>query len=130
MSIFQRLVHVTLLSVLTTLWLPGAAEAAESTGNPGYVSDLVLNSSSSEHFGEYQGSVFLQEGDVANALKREYRWGGTVCGNYLPGAEQIRFLFEVMRAGHSLQVVPSYKAGVAGARCLVGVKIRLRPAPA
>ena len=69
------------------------------------------------------------EGDTAAALKREYRWGGTTCSGYLPTEDQIRYLFEAMRSGRALQIVPSYKAGVAGARCLVAVKVRLRPTP-
>ena len=89
----------------------------------------MLNSSKSDRYAEYQGSVLLAEGDVAAALKREYRWGGTTCSGYLPTAEQVQFLFEAMRSGRTLQIVPSYKAGVAGARCLVALKVRLRPTP-
>lgn len=109
--------------------LPATAAAADSPGNPGYVADLVLNSSKSDRYAEFQGSVLLQEGDTAGALKREYRWGGTTCSGYLPTADQVRFLFEAMRSGRAMQIVPSYKAGVAGARCLVAVKVRLRPSP-
>jgi hypothetical protein len=125
----SRLLPVLLASVLGLGALPGTAGAADSVGNPGYVADLVLNSSKSDRYAEFQGSVLLAEGDVANALKREYRWGGTTCSGYLPTEDQIRFLFEGMRSGRALQIVPSYKSGVAGARCLVAVKVRLRPTP-
>jgi hypothetical protein len=125
----SRLLPVLLLSALGLGVLPGSVAAADSTGNPGYVSDLVLNSSKSDRYAEYQGSVLLAEGDTVAALKREYRWGGTTCSGYLPTEDQIRYLFEAMRSGRALQIVPSYKAGVAGARCLVALKVRLRPAP-
>jgi len=125
----SRLLPVFLASVLGLGALPGTAAAADSVGNPGYVADLVLNSSKSDRYAEFQGSVLLAEGDTAAALKREYRWGGTTCSGYLPTEDQIRYLFEAMRSGRALQIVPSYKAGVAGARCLVAVKVRLRPTP-
>ncbi len=126
---FFQVAVLSALSTVATIALPGAAEAAESTGASGYVVDLVLNSPTSERYGDYQGSVLLLEGDVANAAKHEYKWGGTVCSGYMPGAELIRYLFEAMRAGRTLQVVPNYKPGVGGARCLVGFKVRQRPAP-
>ena len=125
----SRLLPVLLLSALGLGAVSGTASAADSVGNPGYVADLVLNSSKSDRYSEYQGAVLLAEGDTAAALKREYRWGGTTCSGYLPTAEQVQFLFEAMRSGRTLQIVPSYKAGVAGARCLVALKVRLRPSP-
>jgi hypothetical protein len=125
----SRLLPVLLVSALGLAVLPGTADAADSIGNPGYVADLVLNSSKSDRYAEFQGSVLLAEGDTASALKREYRWGGTTCSGYLPTEDQIRYLFEAMRSGRALQIVPSYKSGVAGARCLVAVKVRLRPTP-
>jgi len=124
-----RLLPVLLLAALGLGVAPATASAADSVGNPGYVADLVLNTSKSDRYAQFQGSVLLSEGDAASALKREYRWGGTTCSGYLPTAEQIRYLFEAMRSGRALQVVPSYKAGVGGARCLVAMKIRLRPSP-
>lgn len=110
--------------------LPQMAAAADSPGNPGYVQEILLNSTKSHVYMQYQGAVSLLEGDTVNAARREYRWGGSVCSGILPSDEQVRYLFEAMRAGKSLQVVPSYKLGAGGTRCLVAIKIRLRPTPA
>lgn len=110
-------------------FLPQMAAAADSAGNPGYVQDIVLNGSKSDVYMQYQGAVSLLEGDTVSAVRREYRWGGSVCSGINPTEEQVRYLFEAMRAGKSLQIVPSYKLGAGGARCLVALKVRLRPTP-
>lgn len=109
--------------------LPQTAAAADSPGNPGYVQDITINGSKSDRYIDYQGAVLLQEGDAPDSVKREYKWGGTVCSGYLVTEDQLRFMMEAMRAVRSLQIVPSYKSGVGGARCLVAIKVRLRPAP-
>lgn len=125
----SRSLGALFLAAACTL-LPQTAAAADSPGNPGYVQDILLNSTKSDVYMQYQGAVSLQEGDTVTAARREYRWGGSVCSGIMPSDEQVRYLFEAMRAGKSLQVVPSYKLGAGGARCLVAIKIRLRPAPA
>lgn len=107
--------------------LPQTAAAADSPGNAGYVQDIVINGATSDRYLSYTGSVLLQEGDDANAIKREYKWGGTVCSGHTVTSDQLYFMMESMRAVRSLQIVPSYKAGVGGARCLVALKVRLRP---
>ena len=123
----SRLVQ-SLLFAAACAALPQTASAADVAGSAGYVQELVLNNNKSERFLEFQGSVLLVEGDAANALKHEYRWGGTSCSGYTPTDAQIDFLFEVLRGGRVLQVVPSYKNGTGGARCLVALKVRPRPA--
>jgi hypothetical protein len=107
--------------------LPQTASAADLAGNPGYVLELVLNNNKSDRFLEFQGSVLLVEGEAAKAVQREYRWGGTTCSGFTPTDAQIDFLFEVLRGGRALQIVPSYKTGTGGARCLVSIKLRPRP---
>ncbi len=124
----SRSLRALLLAAACTL-LPQTAAAADSPGNPGYVQDILLNSSKSDVYMQYQGAVSLLEGDTVSSARREYRWGGSVCSGIVPSDEQVRYLFEAMRAGKSLQIVPSYKLGAGGARCLVAIKIRLRPAP-
>lgn len=132
---FQSMPSIRPLRVLSLVAacaaaLPQTATAADSPGNAGYVQDLVLNSSKSDRYLEFAGSVVLQEGDEATATKREYKWGGTVCSGYLVTSDQLNFLMEAMRAARTIQIVPSYKAGAGGARCLVSIKVRLRPPPA
>lgn len=122
----SRSLRALLLAAACTL-LPQTAAAADSLGNAGYVQDILLNSSKSDVYMQYQGAVSLLEGDTVSAARREYRWGGSVCSGIVPSDEQVRYLFEAMRAGKSLQIVPSYKLGAGGARCLVALKIRLRP---
>jgi hypothetical protein len=123
-----RVLPVLALAVVTGA--AGPAAAADLTGTAGVVTELVLNGESSEAYGVSHGSVRLQEGDSVASIKREYKWGGTSCAGVLPSEEQKRLLFEAMRAGFSIQVVPSYRMGLAGARCLVGIRLRLRPPPA
>lgn len=122
----SRSLRALLLAAACAL-LPQMAAAADSLGNPGYVQDILLNSNKSDVYMQYQGAVSLLEGDTVSAARREYRWGGSVCSGIVPSDEQVRYLFEAMRAGKSLQIVPSYKLGAGGARCLVALKIRLRP---
>lgn len=124
----SRSLQALLLASACTL-LPQTAAAADSPGNAGYVQDILLNSTKSDVYMQYQGAVSLLEGDTVSSARREYRWGGSVCSGIVPSDEQVRYLFEAMRAGKSLQIVPSYKLGAGGARCLVAIKIRLRPAP-
>lgn len=129
MSSIKMSLRSFMLASTCTL-LPQMAAAADSPGNPGYVQEILLNSTKSEVYMQYQGAVSLLEGDTVSSARREYRWGGSVCSGIVPSDEQVRYLFEAMRAGKSLQIVPSYKLGAGGARCLVAIKIRLRPAPA
>jgi hypothetical protein len=131
---FQSMPSIRSLRVLSLFAacaaLPQTAAAADSPGNAGYVQDLVLNSSKSDRYLEFAGSVTLLEGEEANSPKQVYKWGGTVCSGYLVTSDQLAFLMEAMRTARSLQIVPSYKAGAGGARCLVSIKVRQRPAPA
>jgi len=106
--------------------LPQTASAVDSSGVAGYVQEMVLNSSKSDKAMQFLGSVLLVEGDAASAAKTEYRWGGTSCSGYTPTVAQVDFLFEVLRSGRVLQIVPSYKLSGA-TRCLVAYKIRPRP---
>jgi len=107
--------------------LPQTASAVDSSGLPGYVHEMVLNSSKSDKAMEFLGSVLLVEGDAVNSAKTEYRWGGTSCSGYAPTEAQLNFLFEVLRSGRALQIIPGYKLS-GGTRCLVAYKIRPRPA--
>jgi len=122
----SRSLRAILLALACTL-MPLTAAAADSPGNPGYVQDISLNGAKSDVYMQYQGAVVLLEGDTVGAVRREYRWGGSVCSGIVASEDQIRYLFEAMRAGKSLQIVPSYKLGAGGARCLVALKVRLRP---
>ncbi len=121
-----RLARVILLAALCAV-PQSAVAAADSPGNPGYVQDLTLNTSKSSRYMEFEGSLLLQEGEAANSVRREYRWGGTACSGYGPTDAQVGYLFEAMRAIRALQVVPSYKLGAGGVRCLVALKFRPRP---
>ena len=116
------------LLAVTCAALPQTAAAADVAGNPGYVLELVLNNSKSDRFLEFQGAVLLVEGNAASSPKREYRWGGTSCSGYAPTDAQVDFLFDALRGGRVLQIVPGYKSGTGGARCLVSIKFRPHPA--
>lgn len=126
-STSSRRLRLLLLAV-TCAALPQTVVAADALGNAGYVQELVLNNSKSDRFIEFQGSVLLVEGDSAKSLRREYRWGGTACSGFTPTDAQVNFLYDVLRSARALQVVPSYKSGAGGARCLVSIKLRPRPA--
>ncbi len=123
---FRSLRCVLLAAVCAAL--PQTAAAADLAGNSGYVFELTLNSSKSDRYLEYQGAVVLVEGDAAAAPRREYRWGGTSCSGYAPTDAQIDFLQQALVSRRALAVVPSYKNGSGGARCLVAFKLRGGPA--
>jgi hypothetical protein len=91
----------------------GVARAADNIGTPGPMVGFEHNDDSSDEAGLADGSLFIDEG---GGTTREYRWGGSLCpGRELDTAQQSMLL----EAGRGKWVVlPYYKLGNGGARCL------------
>src|SRR5262245_35522975 len=98
---------------------------ADSSGTAGYVAAVTINGSSSSDYGAAHGSVSVREGADGTATLREYKWGGSLCTNIdKPDASDIALLFEALKARADVQIVPSYKSGNGGTRCLTSFKLR------
>ncbi len=114
---------LSLAILLAASSLPTLA-SADSSGSTGYVTSLTINTKSSDTYGSYRGSVVLREGTEPASPVREYRWGGTICaGRDLTDAD-VQLLTEALRGRADTQVIPRYKMGQAGSRCLVSFTLQ------
>jgi hypothetical protein len=112
-----------LAAVLAAASVPALA-FADSSGAPGYVTSLTVNTKSSDSAGSYRGSVRVREGAEPGSPNREYRWGGTICSGRDLAEIDIALLTEALRGRSDTQIVPRYKMGQAGARCLVSFTLQ------
>lgn len=97
---------------------------ADTDGTAGTVASVTVNESGSDDYSTVRGELVINEGQA----NRTYKWGGTVCSGRNVSETNVALLFEALRARDSVQLVPSYKSGIGGARCLVGFKLEpVRP---
>lgn len=108
---------------LSAVILVPAVAYADSDGAAGSVASVTVNESSADDYAAERGNVMVNEG----AATRKYTWGGQACSGRNVSEANIALLFEAMRARDSVQIVPSYKSGGGGARCLVGFKLQPTP---
>jgi hypothetical protein len=111
--------RLPLIAALAALMLPAAA-SADSNGAAGSVEAIVLHEPGSDNHPMYHGAVVLKE---RAGVKREYRWGGSLC----PGRElsdtSLGLLFEALRSGAQVEVTPLFKSGNGGQRCITGLRV-------
>jgi hypothetical protein len=120
MSLCSRVLRAVALSAVI---LVPAVAYADTDGAAGTVSSVTVNESSADDYAAERGNVYVLEG----ATPRKYTWGGQACSGRNVSEANIALLFEAMRARDSVQVVPSYKTGGGGVRCLVGFKLQPTP---
>lgn len=113
----------TLAAVLAATSVPALAHA-DSNGSAGYVTSLTVNGKSSDTAGSYRGSVRIREGAEPGSPNREYRWGGTICSGRDLDESEVSLLLEALRGRSDTQIVPRYKMGQAGVRCLVAFTLQ------
>jgi len=114
---------LSLAILLAASSLPTLA-SADSSGNTGYVTSLTINMKSSNTYNSYRGSVVLREGTEPASSLREYRWGGTLCAGRDLSDADVQLLTEAFRGRTDTQVIPRYKMGQAGSRCLVAFTLQ------
>ena len=121
MSLCSRVLRGVALSAVVLM--PVVAHAADTDGAAGTVASVTVNETSSDDYGTERGNVYVNEGQTS----RKYQWGGQACNGRNLTEANIALLVEALRGRAELQLVPSYKAGGGGVRCLVS--FRLQPVP-
>ncbi len=114
---------LSLAVLLAATSLPTLA-SADSSGATGYVTSLTVNMKSSDTYNSYHGSVVLREGSEPGSTLREYRWGGSLCSGRDLSDANVHLLTEAFRGRTDTQVIPRYKMGQAGSRCLVAFTLQ------
>jgi hypothetical protein len=107
--------------------LPGVAHA-DSIGAVGQIVGIEINEDSSDEYGIYRGRIFLKETPTTVQV---YRWGGVACNGYVLMESQIALLSATM-SSKTARLIPYWKIGAGGARCLVsfGATNSIKNAPA
>ena len=106
---------IPILAVITLLSAPPAIHA-DTAGDGGHVLAAELVSDGSDQFGLLRGRVLIRQRVDEQTV--EYVWGGNIC----PGRDladwQVQILFDLAATPYML-VVPQYRNGQGGSRCLV-----------
>jgi len=97
---------------------------ADSTGNSGVVIALTVHESTSDDYGTHRGRVMIREGAEPGSAQTEYRWGGTLCQGRNLTEANISLLMDAFRSRSDAQLIPRYKNGQAGIRCLTSFTIQ------
>lgn len=118
MSLCSRVLRGVALSAVI---LVPAVAYADTDGAVGTVASVSINESSADDYATERGSIYVQE---APTTSRKYTWGGQACSGRNLTEGNIALLVDAMRARDSVQIVPSYKTGGGGVRCLVGFKLQ------
>jgi hypothetical protein len=108
---------------LSAVVLVPAVAYADTDGAAGTVASVTVNESSADDYSSERGNVMVQESQTS----RKYSWGGQACSGRNLTEANIALLVEALRGRDAVQIVPSYKTGGGGVRCLVG--FRLQPLP-
>lgn len=117
MSLCSRISRGVALSAV--ILVPTLAYA-DTDGAAGSVASVTVNESSADDYASERGNVYVNEG----ATNRKYQWGGQACSGRNLTEANIALLVEALRGRDGIQIVPSYKAGGGGARCLVGFRLQ------
>lgn len=117
MSLCSRVLRGVALSAVI---LVPAVAYADTDGAPGTVASVTVNESSADDYSTERGNVYINEGQT----NRKYQWGGQACNGRNLSDANIALLYEALRARAEIQLVPSYKTGGGGVRCLVGFRLQ------
>lgn len=109
-----------LVSAMAAAFIPSTT-FADSQGSQGSVDSLSVYESSSDDYAMNNGILTIKE---EGGTKRDYKWGGSWCPGRTVSANSVALLFDAMRSQADVYVIPSYKAGNGGARCLTGFKMK------
>lgn len=108
------------ISLLTVALLAPMAPMAraDSTGTTGRLVTVEHVDDDSDDYGTYHGRIFV---DVGSGLLNEYRWGGVICSGRDLDIDQQRLLVSAMNK--KLVLIPYWKIGMGGIRCLMSFSI-------
>ncbi len=107
--------------LMSVLMLYSAVAFADSVGDPGKIRRLTLNSSASDDFGSFHGSIVLDTllGKVV------YYWGGAYCPGLKFNTVENSPLFDALLEFSNTNTTfrPNYKIGQGNNLCLVGFTV-------
>lgn len=130
MNKLQRRILTSLTLVLGLGGVSGLAYA-DSTGDWGRVVSVRVTAQGSDDYGRFRGKVELA-GRRTHPKKRpeitEYVWGGSSCPGRDLSDSQVHQLQDAMTHRAHLRLLPYYKPGQGGAKCIVGFDVRGREA--
>lgn len=109
-----------LVAAMAAAFVPSTT-FADSSGSQGTVDALTVFESSSDDYASNNGILTLKE---ESGTKRDYKWGGSLCPGRTVSANSISLLFDAQRSQVDVAVIPSYKVGNGGTRCLTGFKLK------
>lgn len=114
---FKKTVTVLSFFLALSVSLLGSANtaAADNVGNAGVLALVEIVDDDSDDSVSYRGRVVLDEGA---SIQQEYYWGGVLCSNRDLDVSDEALLASVL-ANKKLRLVPAWKGGMAGKRCLV-----------
>lgn len=102
----MKLIPVSFAVALGLLVIAPAVATADSLGTQGYVDSVTLHDSWSDQYSTVHGEVVIREGQDANANKRTYKWGGSICQNQAISSSNAR------AARHGQQGQPRHHAAL------------------
>jgi hypothetical protein len=103
------------LGVVALLGGAAPALAQDNTGTPGKLVGLEHVDNDSDSYTTHRGRIWL---DIGGGALDQYRWGGTLCAGRDLDIDQQQLLITTMAQKKGV-VVPFWKNGQAGVRCLV-----------
>lgn len=116
-----RFLSTGLALVLASLVAPSPAHADE-TGKQGRLTQLRINTPSSEKHPSYHGSITLKQSGSSTLV--EYRWGGSSCPAQKLTDPQIDVLVTAFVQRNRTKLTPMYTMGEGnGTRCLVSFEL-------
>lgn len=116
-----RFLSTGLALVLVSLGAPNPAHADEA-GKPGRLTQLRINTPSSDRHPSYHGSITLKL--VGSNTLVEYRWGGSSCPAQKLTELQLDVLVTAFVQRSRTKLTPMYTMGEGdGTRCLVAFEL-------
>jgi hypothetical protein len=112
----RSLLTLAILAVVA-FSMPATRAFADLIGVAGPIVGIELNDDTSDEWANYQGKVFIDEGDTV----QEYRWQGTACSGKAMSVTQQEIL--AGGVGKKVVVIPYYQLGVGGVRCIVSFNV-------
>lgn len=94
---------------------------ADFAGSPGKLVAFRHLDNDSDDYSTHRGMLVVDEG---GGVLQAYRWGGTLCAGRDLDIDQQQLLLQGLRS--KMRIVPAYKNGQAGVRCLVAFGLTLK----
>ncbi|MBZ5711568.1 hypothetical protein [Nannocystis pusilla] len=120
---FIRKLAIT--AAATCAALVSTPAAADSTGVTGFVNKVTVYDDSSDNYGAQHG--ILQVVESGTGTLRNYVWGASLCPGRELAPDMIQLLVDALHNRPAVEIVPSYKTGNGGSRCLVGFTLNYVP---